>query len=428
MRRRTFIQNSAALALPLWVNGLGIRAFGREHFFSRWLHQQDPANEHILVIVQLTGGNDGLNSIIPLEYYSNYYGARKNIAVPEKAALPLDKTGKSGMHPALEGLQHLYKEGQLAILHSVGYPHPNLSHFSSTDIWMSASDSNYIDTTGWAGRYCDEIYPGYPEGYPSTNMPDPPAIQVGPVSSLLFRGSNSYSCLNIEVQDNAIQLQQGFRHKLGGRAGAELNSIREMAEKTGLYSSVVQKAMMRVTQQSTYPDTSLAAQLKVVAALIKGGLKTKLYLVSYDGFDTHAEQVNPGNTVTGRHANLLRTTGEAIRAFQQDLAFLKIEERVTGMTFSEFGRRIRSNDSLGTDHGAAAPLFLFGKNIKGGIYGQNPVIPAGVSNEDNIPMQIDFRSVYASLLVDWFKLSPASLKKIMPAYPGAYTGSLSFIK
>jgi uncharacterized protein (DUF1501 family) len=200
-------------------------------------------------------------------------------------------------------------------------------------------------------------------------------------------------------------------------AGDELAYIRMIAQQTQLYStSIVAAYSQSITQYSGYPTTGtnyLADSLKAVAKLIKGGLKTRMYLVGLGGFDTHSGQVVSGSTTTGDHATLLSMLSEAIFAFQQDLELLQIDNRVMGMTFSEFGRRIQSNASVGTDHGAAAPMLVFGSKVQGGILGTNPQIPTTTTVNDNTPMQYDFRSVYASVLKDWFCVSPTNLNNIL---------------
>ncbi|HEX2684327.1 MAG TPA: DUF1501 domain-containing protein, partial [Ferruginibacter sp.] len=189
---------------------------------------------------------------------------------------------------------------------------------------------------------------------------------------------------------------------------------RLVAKQTSAYTTVVKAAADRVTQQASYPTPNpLADQLKIVARLVKGGLKTKIYMVSYGSFDTHSLQTSTTDPTVGTHANLLKNVSDAIKAFQDDLKFLNIEDRVVGMTFSEFGRRIKSNSSTGTDHGAAAPMFLFGKPVVPKLWGDNPTIPATVNVNDNIPMQYDFRSVYASLLEHWLCVKHADLQQIM---------------
>jgi hypothetical protein len=199
--------------------------------------------------------------------------------------------------------------------------------------------------------------------------------------------------------------------------GHELTFVRLVAQQTQAYSGSIKTAADKATNKSAlYPTAgtnTLADQLKIVARLVAGGLKTRVYMVSLGGFDTHASQVAVSGTETGAHATLLTRVSEAVNAFQDDLKLLGVDNRVLGMTFSEFGRRIKSNDSLGTDHGAAAPLFLFGAKVNGGVYGKNVVIPTEPSPGDNLPMEFDFRTIYASILKDWFEVSDADLSSIM---------------
>ncbi len=197
-------------------------------------------------------------------------------------------------------------------------------------------------------------------------------------------------------------------------AGKELSYIRLVSQQTQQYSAVIKDAAAKVTAQVTYPTgNSLADQLKIVARLIKGGLSTRVYMVSFGSFDTHAVQANANDTTTGTHAILLQRVSDAIKAFQDDLKFLNVEDRVVGMTFSEFGRRIKSNASGGTDHGAAAPMFVFGKQVISGVVGATPIIPTSSTVNDNIPFQYDFRSVYATLLENWLCVKHEDLQNIM---------------
>jgi hypothetical protein len=187
-----------------------------------------------------------------------------------------------------------------------------------------------------------------------------------------------------------------------------------VARQTQQYSGVIKDAAARVPVQGTYPaNNDLAAQLKIVARLVKGGLKTRVYMVSTGGFDNHSNQVNTSDTTTGTHANLMLRVSSAIKAFMDDLKGLGVDERVIGLTFSEFGRRIKSNASVGTDHGAASPLFVFGKNVRSGVLGNNPTIPTNASTNDNVPFQYDFRSIYASVLSDWFCVNSVTLETTM---------------
>jgi hypothetical protein len=197
-------------------------------------------------------------------------------------------------------------------------------------------------------------------------------------------------------------------------ANKELRFLRVISEKTKIYSDIIRAAYQRGATMATYPtDNGLAEQLKIVARLIKGGLKTRVYTVTIGGFDTHKKQVNASDTTTGNHAKLMKNLSAAVSAFQNDLELMQLDDRVLGMTFSEFGRRIKSNASLGTDHGAAAPLIMFGKHAKKGILGNSPDIPADIQVVNNIPFQYDFRSVYASVLEQWFCVKQPALNTIL---------------
>ncbi|MFN2458315.1 MAG: DUF1501 domain-containing protein [Chitinophagaceae bacterium] len=417
MKRRDFLKRSipAATILPAIVDGYSVKAFTGNSLMMQALMNPQVDTDHVLVIVQLSGGNDGLNTVIPISNYSNYYNARTNIAIPENKILSLTDNAQTGLHPLMTGMQTLYNEGKLAIVQAVGYPAPNFSHFRATDIWMTASDSNTSLNSGWTGRYLDTEYPNFPNGYPNSTMPDPLAIQIGSVTSLTFQGPGVNMGMSITDPTSFYNLVNGVQDPVPNNPmGYELTYIRQVAQQTNLYTVRIRDAANTVTQQAAYPtNNSLADQLKIVARLIKGGLKTRVYMVSYGGFDTHSLQVNSTDTTTGAHANLLSNVSNAIKAFMDDVQFLGVQERVVGMTFSEFGRRIKSNSSGGTDHGAAAPLFMFGKNVVGKVTGSNPAIPANATVNDNIPFQYDFRSVYASVLQNWFCVSNSVLQMIL---------------
>jgi uncharacterized protein (DUF1501 family) len=417
MKRRDFLKTSipAATVIPAVLEGYSVRAFTGHSTLMQALLLPPTDTDHVLVIVQLNGGNDGLNTVIPISTYSSYYSARTNIAIPQNKILSLDSYSESGLHPSMTGLQALYNEGKLAIMQAVGYPSPNFSHFRATDIWMTGSDSTTVLNTGWAGRYLNVEYPNFPNGYPNNTMPDPLAIQIGSVTSLTCQGPVVNMGMSITDPNSFYNLVNGVPDPAPATPmGYELSYIRDVANQTNQYAQRVKAAAAAVTQQATYPaNNSLADQLKIVARLIKGGLQTRIYMVSYGGFDTHASQVVASDTTTGTHANLLANVSNAIKAFTDDLYFLGVQERVVGMTYSEFGRRIKSNASTGTDHGAAAPMFFFGKNVNRGVYGSNPTIPVNLSVNDNIPFQYDFRSVYASILQNWFCVQPTDLQMIM---------------
>ncbi len=416
MNRRKFLRNSIPLAtlIPGVLSGYSVKALSANALMQAAMM---PAFEtdHVLVIVQLTGGNDGLNTVVPIDIYSNYYNARNNIAIPENKILRLTGINNCGLNPAMTGLQTMYNEGKLRILQAVGYPQPSFSHFRATDIWMTGSDSNVVLDNGWAGRYLNTQYSNYPNGYPTTEMPDPLAIQIGATTTLTCQGPVVNMGMSITDPNSFYNLVNNVQDPVTNDAmGYELNYIRNIARQTNKYALRIKDAALSVPQQVTYPtNNSLADQLKIVARLIKGGLKTRIYMVSYGSFDTHSLQVNSTDTSTGTHANLLGNVSNAIKAFTDDLAFLKIDNRVMGMTYSEFGRRIKSNSSGGTDHGAAAPMFLFGKNVISGVSGTSPAIPAVVTVNDNIPFQYDFRSVYASVLQQWFCVDKTDLQAII---------------
>lgn len=406
MKRRSFLKRTAPIAaLPVVLNGMGFKAYAKSPLL-RLLKQSVKYPDRVFVIIQLNGGNDGLNTILPLDNYSNLSKARANILIPESKALKLTGTTATAFHPSMSGLRTMYDEGKVSLVQSVGYPDPNFSHFRATDIWLTGSDSNEYLTTGWAGRFLAEEYEDFPDGYPNSEMPDPPAVQVGSAVSPMFQGPTVSMGMAISSTTSFYQLVEGVVDTAPSTpAGKELTYVRLVAQQTMAYADSIKNAASKATNKSTlYPSNNpLADQLKIVAQLVAGGLKSKIYMVSIGGFDTHSAQVDlTAGTETGSHATLLQRVSEAIYAFQDDLKLLNIEDRVAGMTFSEFGRRIASNASLGTDHGAAAPLLVFGKGVNPGIIGSNPAIASQVGGADNVPMQYDFRQIYASVLADWF--------------------------
>lgn len=417
MKRRDFFKNVAPLVvLPGLINGFSFKAYGALPLLDALANAGN--NDHVLVLIQLNGGNDGLNTVIPLDQYSAYTNARSNIAIGEKAVLKLNGVNATGLHPSMTGLQQKFNDGKIKIIQSVGYPTPSFSHFRATDIWLSAANSNETLDSGWMGRYLDYEYPNYPTGYPNKQMPDPLAIQIGSILSLGLQGPDVNMGMSITDPTNFYNLINGIQDPAPNTAaGKELTYIRTMASQTNAYASAITTAANKITSQSpAYPaagKNSLADQLKIVARLVAGGLKTKVYMVNLGGFDNHDLQVDTANTSIGVHATLLGKVSEAITAFMEDLKFLSISNRVLGMTFSEFGRRIKSNTSIGTDHGAAAPMFLFGDQVAPGMLGNNPAIPTNVNVNDNIPMQYDFRSIYGSILEQWFCVDSADVSNVL---------------
>lgn len=418
MKRRDFFRHTLpAVALPALLDGFSLNAWGNSPLLEALSAAND--TDRVLVLVQLNGGNDGLNTVIPIDLYDSYQAARANIAIPQDKILRLDGFDKTGLNPAMSNIQRLFNDGKITIVQAVSYPNPNFSHFRATDIWLSGSDSDKMLETGWTGRYLEQEFPGFPIGYPNSNMTDPLGIQVGGIVSPALQGSVTSMGMAITNPSNFYAL---LNDKLTfttapSRAGDQLAYIRQMSMITDKYSTIIKNAAQKITKQSSlYPaqgKNPLADQLKIVARLIAGGLKTKVYIVNMGGFDTHAKQTEATDTTTGTHARLLERLSEAINVFMVDINELGAGDRVLGMTFSEFGRRIKSNASGGTDHGAAAPVFLFGNGVQPGILGTNPELPAVANVKDNIAMQHDFRSLYTSILENWFLVSGSESQAVM---------------
>jgi uncharacterized protein (DUF1501 family) len=416
MKRRKFLRDTiAGVVLPTFLQGISLRALAGApgvHALHAGLN-----DDRVLVLIQLAGGNDGINTVIPFDQYSTYTAARPNIYLPQEKVLRLNGFDATAFNPALTGMQQLFNDGKLGVVQAVSYPKPNFSHFRATDIWMTASDSDKVVSSGWAGRFLNDAYPQFPENYPNDAMPDPLAIQVGSVVSTALQGP--LFTMGMAISNPAVfyKLIEGkVNVNSNSRWGEQLDYIELMSQKTDQYATVIKSAAQRVVAQSpAYPAAGknpLADQLKIVARLIAGGLKTKVYMVSTGSFDTHAKQTET-DTTTGTHAKLLQRVSEGVGAFMTDLQFLQLDNRVMGMTFSEFGRRIKSNASGGTDHGAAAPVFYFGHAIKQGVIGTNPDIPTNVTVNDNVPMQHDFRSLYASVLQNWFNMPAAEVQQVL---------------
>lgn len=410
MKRRKFIQ-STGLSIPLVINGMNMQAMPKSSLFSAIAEE----NDKVLVLVQLIGGNDGLATITPLDQYDKLANVRGNILIPQSSLL--DVGFNNAFHPTMTGMKSLFDDGRMSVVQAVGYPNQNRSHFRSTDIWTSGSPADEQWTTGWLGRYFQGGAPDYPVGYPNADYPDPFAITMGSLVSETCQGTaTNYSlAINDPFNLNPLLDLQGSPAPLTPY-GEELTFLRQSIEQTNAYGEVILNAAESVDNMVTYPGADvnpLAVQLKNVARLIAGGLKTKVYIVSLGGFDTHANQVADGDPSVGDHSNLMKRLSDAVALFQQDINLLGLGERVLTMTFSEFGRRIRSNDSFGTDHGDAAPLMLFGQCVAPGFLGENPEIPVNPGVQDAIAMQYDFRNVYGSILTDWFEVETQDVKNLL---------------
>ncbi|RYC70385.1 MULTISPECIES: DUF1501 domain-containing protein [Spirosoma] len=424
MKRRDFISAVSASMAPVMLDGFGLKAMNRQSALVQSLLQTSAVNtDRVLVIVYLNGGNDGLNTVIPLDQLSLYNSLRSNIAIPQNRVLTLDGNPTTGFHPAMTGMRDLYNDGKLTVIHSVAYPNPDQSHARSTDIWMTAADSQQLLTSGWAGRYLDNRFPDYPASYPNPQMDDPLAIQIGYVTSTALLGSQQSMAIALNDPDNFYALVGTDPPAPGeqqpGDAGELITFIRKQQTLAVGYADKIRRAAEAGRNLAVYPESYeknyLADQLKIVARLIHGGMKSKIYYVSLNGFDTHSGQVDSTDVTQGEHAMLLGKVAKAIATFQRDLALQGTEDRVIGMTFSEFGRRANSNNSKGTDHGVAAPMFVFGSGVKHQTIGQNPDLAnlSGQFGNKEVTMQIDFRRVYADILNDWFGTAPATTNTIL---------------
>ncbi|MBU3675641.1 MAG: DUF1501 domain-containing protein, partial [Chitinophagaceae bacterium] len=344
MKRRDFLKLSSAATLAYSMNGIPIHAYG-----ENGLMKTQNSNGKILVIIQMSGGNDGLNTIIPLDKYSELSNARSNILIDPQAVLTLNGQPNTGLHPAMTGLQQMFNDGKVNIVQGVSYPDPNFSHFRATDIFFSASDSNVYEETGWIGRYIDSQFPGAPQAYPDPNFTSPLSIQIGTSVSSLFTGANGLNGLAVSNISSFYQIMSGQVDPAPNTpAGHELTYIRFISQQTQAYTQAIQIAANSGNNLATYPANNyLADQLKIVARLISGGLQTPVYMVNIGGFDTHDNQVDQMDHSIGQHAKLLKNLSDAIAAFQDDLTQLGKDDLVTGCTLTEFGRRIKSNGSGG---------------------------------------------------------------------------------
>ncbi len=410
MKRRSFIKYSSLFSVPVLVGGIPISSVARNAGTAMFNEDSD----RVLILIQLNGGNDGLSTLFPMESYDALANVRSNIIVPENELLSLESSLQ--LHPSLTGFKNLYDNAQMNIIQSVGYPQQNRSHFRSTDIWNSGSASNQFESTGWMGRYLDSQFPSYPPDYPNAEFPDPFALTIGSIVSETCQGFAGNFSMALADPNNVAELATPTNNELASGCGAgQLDFLVNAIEKANEYGDRIREAYELGSNATTmYSDVDrLHAQLRTVARLIAGGLQSKVYVVSLGGFDTHANQTEEGSSTTGIHSNLLASLGSAIEAFQDDLTQLGLAERVIGMTYSEFGRRIRSNASFGTDHGDAAPLFVFGQCVNAGVVGSDPLITTNVDGNTGVEMETDFRDIYGSVLVDWFEADEEEVRVLL---------------
>lgn len=422
MQRRKFIQltstASALTLLPSDVFGL-FQAAGMKQCPNNGLKK--------IVLIQLAGANDGLNTLVPIEHYDTYVNLRPNIHLKNSGAnkiINLDSTvapnKQLGLHPVLTGFKDLYDSGMMHIIQGVGYPNSNKSHFKSSDLWLSGGDgtpANFAFDSGWMGRFIENYYTQFLGG------DFPLGIQLGSGdNSLGFHGKNEHG-LSININNQDFGGYYSIVNGLGGTPpstisnseyGDRIRFLMEIDAAANRYGETISTAFNSGSNTEVYPDSDIANQLKTVAKFISGGLETKVYLVRIGGFDTHDGQViSSSESHKGYHAKLLKDLSDAVHAFITDLNNQSKGEDVLTMTFSEFGRKAAENANLGTDHGEVAPLFCFGKAITPGISGTNSDLNEAVleNNYQIQTIQHDYRSVFSTVLQDWLGCATDTLDK-----------------
>jgi uncharacterized protein (DUF1501 family) len=421
MKRRNFIRlTSTASALSL----LPTDVFAL--FKSAGMETCPNVNAKRIVLIQLAGANDGLNTLVPINQYDKYATLRPNIKLSNvggtNGIINLDTTltltNQVGLHPSLVGFKSLYDSGLMRIIQGVGYPTQDKSHFKSTDLWLTGGDgtpANNTSQSGWVGRFLENYYADF------LNANFPLGIQLGSSeNSLGFHGEVEHGMsLNINGQDPS-----GFYSVINGLGGAAptnipnseygnlLRFILDNDTSSNTYAQTISAAFNSGSNSLTYPNTGIANQLKTVARFISGGLQTKVYLVKIGGFDTHDLQVAANTTShLGKHSDLLTQISESIKTFITDLNNQNMGEDVIAVTFSEFGRKAAENGNLGTDHGEIAPMFVFGSSIAPGVSGTNINLNEAVlgNNYQVQTVQHDYRRVFSTVLQDWFGTNDTTL-------------------
>lgn len=409
MDRRKFIRRvaSTGIVLPIAFGFPRMRVFGQSPTADPFARIAMSESDRVYVLIRLAGGNDGLNTIVPytndLYYSARMAGTAEDLSIAADAVVKLDGSSTLGLHPSMAPIAPLYDNDKFTIVQNVGYPGQNLSHFRSTDIWLSGSDYNVFDNAGWYAKYLEAKYPDYPEVLPNA----PFAVEFGNFLSTTLIGEKN----NMGVAIGNLDYIPGLPDEqdlADTKAGEEEAYVREIIRQSNIFSNeIVAKYVVGPDNTSRYTEASggLGQGLSAVARLIAGGLETKLYILNVGGYDTHTQQI-------GNHATLLSELANAIAEFQNDCEQLGIADRVCGGTVSEFGRRVRSNGT-GTDHGSAAPMFFWGNGVEGGIIGDDPDLQ-DLEGPGNVKLQYDFRQLYASILGQWFEATP---EQIAPALP-----------
>ena len=390
MTRREFLRTGViggalASTVPSFLNQtlLGLEAAELNSALQR-AHGKDAP---ILIMMQLAGGNDGLNTLIPLEN-DHYRRARPRLSNAEKTAIALEDG--YGLHERLTGLKELYDDGLLSIVNGVGYPNPNRSHFRSTEIWHTGDPKGREGGDGWIGKYFDNQCQGAdPEVGISITGKSPQAFQSQSSLGVTFKNPNQF-----QFDDPEDQMAGGSIGELNGgpmMGGSALEFLERADLNARVSSDHVHTVLDKMPQIPAFPNTRIASDLEMIARLIGGGMSTRIYYVSQGGFDTHANQ-------TYSHASLMQQFGDAQNAFWKEMKRQGNDKRVRMMVFSEFGRRVAENGSGGTDHGAAAPVFVFGNGINAGIHGALPSLAPEDLNRGDLVHHTDFRSLYSGIM------------------------------
>jgi uncharacterized protein (DUF1501 family) len=358
--------------------------------------------ERVLVVLQLGGGNDGLNTVIP---YSDpaYHHARPRLAIPDRSVLRLGRAAPVGLHPSMGDLKSLYDDALVSVLQGVGYPNPNRSHFASMDIWHTADPAG--NGPGWLGRYIDNECAGRPDAGVSIGAEAERAMRGRSHAPVSFEGPDSLRWAGESIDEDLDAAYERI-NRAGDLADAATPDQTSFLMRTAMDARVTSDHLARVRVDDRpvrHPQTDLGRQFALVAGMIAAELRTRVYYVTIGGFDTHARQGGE----RGRHAFLLQQVSEALRAFYADLRATGHAVRVLTMVFSEFGRRVAQNGSNGTDHGAAAPMFLLGPMVRPGVLNPHPSLTD--LDDGDLKHSVDFRSVYAGVLRDWMGADPEAV-------------------
>jgi len=409
MDRRKFIHDlSHAAALPSLFSSFSLDnfIFGSSSSISNTI-----SKGNILIIINMNGGNDGLNTVIPLNQYSELNKVRPHVIMPESKLVQLGSNDLA-LHPALNDLKYLYDEERFKIIQNVGYPNSNFSHFRSMDIWLSGSGNEKFLYSGWLARFLEKNHKTFPNNYPNIRFPDPLAIEVSSQTSLLLTGEKStMSFVTNNPSDFFSELDKSSYEYDESIKGSKLLFLQTISNQSQDYGSRVKEAYEQGTFTSEYPRSHLGSQFEKMTKLITGGLNTRIYYLNYGGFDTHGLQVDTSDRTKGQHASLLKELNDCIVALFKNLDKSGDSERILGMTISEFGRTIKSNATNGTDHGSIAPVFIFGNKINSAVLGSNPVIPEINPrdwNQKELELQFDYRSIFSSVLDQWMGESKSS--------------------